>query len=152
MATYNGERFVTAQLQSILAQLGPGDEVVIVDDASTDNTVALIRNFRDDRIRLLANCKNSGVLKSFERALGEARGDHLFFSDQDDVWLPGKVDSVIAEFGKTGALAIVTDAIVVDHDGNTLHESYFAWRGSGPGLLKNFHKNTFLGCCMALRQ
>lgn len=152
MAVHNGAQFVEAQLQSILVQLGDADEVVVVDDASTDNTLELLDRFRDGRVRILTSGRNTGVLKAFERALREARGNFIFFSDQDDVWLPGKVDRVLEAFGKTGALAIVTDAVVVDHDGKPLHESYFAWRGSGPGLVKNFYKNTFLGCCMAVRQ
>lgn len=152
MAVHNGEKFVEAQLQSILAQLGNNDEIVVVDDASTDHTSELLGNFKDARLRILTSRKNVGVLKSFEKALREARGDFIFFSDQDDLWLPGKVNKVLEEFVKTGAHAIVTDAVVVGDDGKTLYNSYFAWRGSGPGFLKNFYKNTFLGCCMAIRQ
>jgi glycosyltransferase involved in cell wall biosynthesis len=152
MAVYKGADFVEAQLHSILKQLGNDDEVVIVDDASTDNTVDLISNIVDARIRLLTSAHNRGALRSFEKALEEARGDYIFFSDQDDLWLPGKVAIMLEEFRKSGALAIVSDAIVVKHDGTTLHESYFAWRGSGPGVVRNFRKNAFLGCCMAIRR
>ena len=151
MAVYNGASFVEAQMKSILAQLGSDDEVVIVDDASSDATIDLIENLRDGRVRLLTSRFNCGAARAFERALVETRGDYIFFADQDDLWLPGKVAGVIEEFGKTGALAIVTDATVVDAGGKTLHESYFAWRGSGPGLVKNFIRSSFLGCCMAIR-
>jgi len=152
MAVYNGADFVEAQLHSILMQLGHDDEVVIVDDASTDNTVDLLSNIVDARIRLIYSAHNRGALRSFEKALEETRGDYIFFSDQDDLWLPGKVAIMLEEFRKSGALAIVSDAIVVKHDGTTLHESYFAWRGSGPGVVRNFWKNAFLGCCMAIRR
>ena len=61
MATYNGARFVREQLESILKQLGEGDEVVIVDDCSTDQTVDLIRHLNDDRIKLMVNTSNHGL-------------------------------------------------------------------------------------------
>jgi len=152
MAVYNGADYVEAQLHSILEQLGPDDEVVIVDDASSDNTVELIGNIADGRIRLLTSEHNRGAMRSFEKAFEKARGEYIFFSDQDDLWLPGKVAIMLEEFKKSGALAIVSDAIVVAHDGTKLHESYFAWRGSGPGVVRNFRKSAFLGCCMAIRR
>lgn len=96
MATWNGERYVTEQLQSILQQLGPADEVVVVDDASSDGTVAAVRAFDDPRIRLIARPQNLGYVRTFEEALRQSRGEYLFLADQDDVWLPGRVEAMIA--------------------------------------------------------
>lgn len=151
MAVYNGEQFLDAQLRSILSQLAAVDELVLVDDASTDCSKIIIDTMNDPRIRYLRNEHNLGALKSFERALAAARGDIIFFADQDDLWLPDKLEQVVACFAATDALAVVTDAMVTDKNGAVTRNSYFSWRNSGPGLLKNFYKSTFLGCCMAVR-
>ena len=81
MATHNGARFVTMQLDSILSQLAAGDELVVVDDASVDGTAALIARAGDPRVRLLCNPRNLGVRASFERALRATRHPLVFLSD-----------------------------------------------------------------------
>lgn len=94
MATYNGARYVEEQLFSILEQLGPDDEVVIIDDASPDSTVDVITAIGDPRIRLERAAANRGYVRTFEAALRAARGRFLLLADQDDVWLPGRVDAM----------------------------------------------------------
>ncbi|MEV7972701.1 glycosyltransferase [Cellulomonas sp. NPDC089187] len=91
MATYRGAPWIAEQLQSILDQLGPEDEVVIVDDASPDDTVERIRAMDDPRIRLIARDHNLGYVQTFQEALRAARGDLLLLADQDDVWSPERV-------------------------------------------------------------
>lgn len=95
MASYNGSAYIGEQLASILAQLGPADELVIVDDASTDGTVDAVRGFRDDRIRLYEARSNQGYVKSFEQAVRASRGSMIFLSDQDDVWIEGRLERMI---------------------------------------------------------
>lgn len=90
MATYNGDRFLGPQIESILRELEPQDELVVVDDASKDGTVAALEAFGDPRIRVHAREENRGYVKTFEEALGRATGDILMLSDQDDVWVPGR--------------------------------------------------------------
>jgi glycosyltransferase involved in cell wall biosynthesis len=94
MATFNGAAWVAEQIASILAQLGPDDELVVVDDGSMDATVATVRAIADPRIRLHENATNVGYVRSFERALSLATGEHVFLSDQDDVWPSGRVDTM----------------------------------------------------------
>lgn len=94
MATYNGARYVVEQLDSILAQLPHDGEVVVVDDASHDETVSLVRGIGDVRIRVIEQSENSGYVATFERAIAEARGDIVMLSDQDDVWVEGRVDAL----------------------------------------------------------
>jgi glycosyltransferase involved in cell wall biosynthesis len=96
LATYNGARYVEDQLRSILDQLAATDEVVLVDDASTDDTVARVRAISDPRVRIIEQPQNRGYVNSFEDALRQARGAILLLSDQDDVWTPGRVAAMAA--------------------------------------------------------
>lgn len=96
MAAYNGSLHIKEQISSILAELGHDDELVIVDDCSTDATSEIIRAIPDDRIRLIEAASNSGYVRTFERALREARGQFIFLSDQDDVWIPGRVEYMLS--------------------------------------------------------
>jgi glycosyltransferase involved in cell wall biosynthesis len=107
MATYNGSQYVGEQLESILAQLGPEDEIVIVDDASTDDTVARIRRFDDPRIRLIGADANQGYVRSFEQAVLASRGGAIFLADQDDVWVEGRLEAMLA--------ALETHAVVASN-------------------------------------
>jgi len=152
MTVYNGEKFLKEQLESILCQLSTFDEVIIVNDCSKDHSLDIIHSFRDKRIEIFSNEKNIGVIKSFERAIEKASGDFIFLSDQDDVWMPDKVTKTIAAFDSPGILGIVSDAVVVGPGLEILNDSFFSLRKSGPGLLKNFYKNSFVGCCMAIKK
>ncbi len=152
MATYNGARYLRAQLDSILAQLGPEDELLVQDDGSSDETVEILCSYDDPRIQLVENSTNLGVIATFERCLSRARTPIVFLADQDDEWLPGKVDAMVALFLDPRVTGVVTDALVVDADNAVIAESIFAYFHSGPGVLHNFVKNSYLGCCMAVRR
>lgn len=105
MATYNGATYLRPQLDSILAQLDDGDEIVIVDDASPDDTVAVIESYDDPRIHLVRNAQNRGYVRTFERAMQLATGDVLLLSDQDDVWITGRRDALVAAAEAKGIAA-----------------------------------------------
>ncbi len=90
MATYNGSKYVQDQLRSILDELAPDDEVVVYDDASRDSTLEEISKVNDPRIRVIASDTNLGHVRAFEQSLRNARGDYIFLSDQDDLWIPGR--------------------------------------------------------------
>lgn len=98
MATYNGEKFLLEQVDSLLAQSYPCLEFVFVDDASSDSSRAILQEYAliDSRIRLVANPVNQGLLATFETGIRAAKGDMIALSDQDDVWLPEKI-SLLAE-------------------------------------------------------
>jgi glycosyltransferase involved in cell wall biosynthesis len=95
MASYNGSAYIAEQLTSILEQLGPADELVIVDDASTDATRDVVRAFGDQRIRLIEAAANQGYVKSFEQAVLASRGSRIFLADQDDVWVAGRLELML---------------------------------------------------------
>jgi glycosyltransferase involved in cell wall biosynthesis len=98
VATYNGERFIHQQLSSIVCQLAKDDEIVIVDDASSDATIERIESFRDAWIRIVRHERNCGVVNTFGHALTEARGNCIFLCDQDYIWAPSRVSRLIEAF------------------------------------------------------
>lgn len=150
MATYNGEKYIREQVDSILAQLGGEDELVVSDDGSSDATLSILRSYGDPRIKLSHNTLRHGVNGNFENALRQVQGDYIFLADQDDVWLPGKVRTCV-EALRTADL-VVHDCIVTDSELKTTHESFFALRGSRPGFWHNWFRNSYVGCCMAFRR
>ena len=75
MASYRGALYIEEQISSILQELGPNDELVIVDDASPDDTVEVIREFNDPRVRLIQNASNSGYVRTFEKAVLASEGE-----------------------------------------------------------------------------
>lgn len=149
IATYNGEKYIKEQLKSVLLQLSVNDEVVVSDDGSNDNTVELIQSFSDSRIKLLLKNRFSSPVRNFENALKHAKGDYIFLCDQDDIWFPGKVKTMLSYLKQYDL--VVSDCKVVDADLNVISESFFSGRLSGKGFWKNLIKNTYLGCCMAFR-
>lgn len=154
MATYNGEKYVQRQLFSILKQIDKNDEIIIVDDCSTDKTLEQIKKIGDSRISLHINEKNMGVNKTFEKALCMANGEIIFLSDQDDIWKDDKVKIVMRYLEKNPLTDLIQhDAVVIDDENNVLMESFFAFRGyAGSSVIRNFIKGTHLGCCMAMRK
>ena len=151
MATRNGGRFIRRQLESILTQLSPDDEVVISDDSSTDDTVAIIRGFDDPRIRLLAGNAFFSPVFNFENALMRAAGEIIVLADQDDVWLENRVAVIRGRFAAPPhrCYLIAMDGYVVDEDERVVGASIFERIYAGKGFLKNIYNNRYVGCCLA---
>ena len=155
MATYNGAEFIGMQLESILGQLEANDEVGIADDGATDATLDYIASVNDSRLRIISSGGHPlGPTYNMERALAAAKGEYVFLTDQDDVWLPGKVARVLGGLEK---------ATLVLHDAYLLHRagSSEEWirgdllsqiRPFARGLLRNWFKNGYTGNCMAFRR
>ncbi|RRW30801.1 glycosyltransferase [Ectopseudomonas oleovorans] len=116
MATYNGCQFITQQIASILSELDVFDEVVIVDDCSTDNTLELINSFADARVKCFKNSENLGHVKSFEKAISLASGDYIFLSDQDDVWIPGRLSIMLKELVSRDKSVVASDFFIFGED------------------------------------
>jgi len=154
MATYNGSNFLPAQIASVLAQLTPEDELVVVDDASSDDTVDWLNSLSDSRLQIYENLSNLGVLESFERGLSLARKPIIFLCDQDDVWLPGKRATFVAAFERDPhILVVVSDAELINANGVVTAPSFMATRGGFSGsVLSTLIRNRYLGCSMALRR
>jgi glycosyltransferase involved in cell wall biosynthesis len=153
MAAYNGDRYIKAQLLSILDQIRSTDEIIVVDDASTDRTKDVILSLQDHRIRLIEHVQNQGVLRTFEEAIRSASGEILFLSDQDDIWAPDKVLGVLRAFQlHPDADIAVSDASLIDEEDAPVASSYYAQRGAfHPGAVANIVRCYYLGCTMAFR-
>ena len=97
MCTYNGAPYIPEQLDSILRQTYPIKEIIIQDDQSTDSTMEVLRAYaeKDERIRVYAVDERRGINHNFITAIDKARGDLIAWSDQDDVWLPDKVEKLV---------------------------------------------------------
>lgn len=148
IATYNGEKYIEEQLRSVLDNLGQDDEVIVSDDGSTDNTLNVIESIKDKRVQCVLGPK-TGVKKNFENAIRHCTGDIIFLCDQDDVWMPCKVDTVLKSFDETEVKVVTHNCCLKNDAGEVLLDSYFDYRKSGPGIMKNILKNSYMGCCMA---
>lgn len=151
MATYNGEKYLEDQIKSILGQLGDLDELIVSDDGSTDNTLRILDSYssKDSRVRVVHGPSN-GLISNFENALSFAKGEYVFLSDQDDVWVDSKVRNTMNVLKRS--VMVISDCTVTDDKLNTLASSFYRLNGSRNGVLKNLYKNSYLGCCMAFRR
>lgn len=151
LASYNGEKFIGEQIDSILDNLRKNDELIVSDDGSTDNTISIVSEYqeKDDRVKLLHNA-HGGVIKNFENALTHCSGDYIFLSDQDDIWLPNKVDTVIPLLEKN--TLVCHNAIIFNSDTSEQIGSIQDKIGTNKTIFKNIIKNSFIGCCMAFRR
>jgi len=124
MCTYNGERHVREQLDSLLAQDWPTLEIVVVDDASTDDTPEILSVYaqRDPRIRYSRNAVNLGYQKNFETAMSLCQGRWIAPCDQDDIWLPNKLSRLERELTSSDALLAYCDSAFMDEQGHPMQE------------------------------
>jgi glycosyltransferase involved in cell wall biosynthesis len=120
LCTYNGEKFLCEQLGTLVGQTYPNLEIVIVDDASTDQTWSILKEFADcyPSIRLFSNSTNLGYQRNFERAFGLCRGEYILVSDQDDIWEKDKVAKLQEAVGDN--LLIYHDSTFTDEAANDL--------------------------------
>lgn len=169
VCTYNGERFLQEQLDSLLAQTQLPDQIIIRDDVSSDRTVEILRAFMPSarllgiEVDLQINSRNLGYRRNFDGALRACTGDIIFLCDQDDVWFPGKLTLFCDTFEKRpGLLALHSDATLIDEQGRILPDTLFnslhhtrdevqkMHRGSGFEVM--LKRNLMTGAAMALRR
>ena len=150
MTTYNGEKYVKEQIQSILIQLSAEDELIIADDGSTDKTLEIIEQIKDPRIKLFRNCFNN-VVKNFEFSIGKSVGDFIFLSDQDDIWHQNKVEKYLNFFEKTNADLVISNVAIINQDGELHQEEFYKNEFKG-AVYSNLIKNNFIGCAMAFKK
>lgn len=165
MSTYNGERFLREQIDSILAQSDHDWQLFVRDDGSKDGTLALLTEYANahpKQVTVLADgLRNLGAMKSFEQLLSHApEADYYMFADQDDVWLPEKVAISKAKMqtleslhGKQTPIVVHTDLRVVDEELREIHPSFWRYSNIRPDILNSdVHYlsicNSVTGCAM----
>lgn len=135
LATYNGEKYLNAQIDSILNQTYTRFNLLIRDDGSTDKTVDIIKSYQDPRIKFLENNKNGGVVRNFSSLLQASFAPYVLFSDQDDVWKEDKLEKMLAlakAFDSGKPLLIHHDMLVADKDLNILSDSFWKYTRLNP--------------------
>ena len=159
LATYNGSEYIEKQLNSIIGQLGENDELIIIDDCSKDNTVDIIESYNDRRIILHKNKSNLRHVKTFEKAIGLAKNELVFLSDQDDIWLDNRLKIFENYFNKNPKVELITSNFFCIDENDILIENLLRKVGSTESF--SYNKNIisiltgsigYYGCAMAFRK
>ncbi|MBQ3136362.1 MAG: glycosyltransferase family 2 protein [Clostridia bacterium] len=149
LAAYKGEKYIEAQIRSILPQLSYGDEIIVSDDRPGGMTEKIVKKIAAEDSRVVwVEGKSKGVVSNFVNAIRYCKGDKIFLCDQDDVWLPDKVKRVMEAFDE-GYDLVLHNAYITDGELNITDYSFFEKRGSKKGVIRNIFKNSYMGCCMA---
>ncbi|MEI7817009.1 MAG: glycosyltransferase [Desulfuromonadales bacterium] len=151
IAVYNGELFIEEQIQSILCQLRVDDELILVNDASPDSSMKIASTINDHRIKIINMDKNRGHISAFETGIKAALGEIIFLADQDDIWYPEKIVTVLQYFESNSEVAYVyhnlrrVDEVGVPLLGNFPTHRARNWY-SLPFLLSHFVRPQIFGC------
>jgi len=159
MATYNGEKYVGEQIDSILASTYQDFELYIYDDGSKDNTMTVLLKYESEfpgKIHVKQNESNQGVTINFLHAITMTTTDYIMLCDQDDVWKPNKIELTLKKMRKIELqrcrnypLAVFTDAVVVDKDLKVINKSFFYSAHLNPMKTDLAHllmENKLIGC------
>ena len=163
MATYNGDKYLREQLDSIYAQTHPKLEVIVCDDGSVDSTASILEEYRQKYgLTYIVNETNLKVVKNFEKAILQCTAPYIALSDQDDVWLPGKIEKSLKkilelelQYGAHVPLLIFTDLTVVDDKLHILHPSLWKHQKIAPkNIMFNrlLVENVITGCTILMNQ
>ena len=125
LATYNGEKYIKEQVESILNQTYENIRIIISDDCSTDNTRQVLKEYENnEKIKIFYQEKNLGYVKNFEFLLKQVKSNLYMLSDQDDVWKKEKVEKSVEKIESEKLDLVFGDLEVVDENLNTLYKSY----------------------------
>jgi len=163
MATYNGEKFLKEQIESILSSTYKEFKLYIVDDGSKDSTMEILHRYKmryPGVIHVSQNEKNMGVTLNFLNAINRTTSDYIMLCDQDDVWKKDKIAKTLnrmkqieVQFGKDLPVAVFTDAYVTDSKLNIIHPSFFKSGRLNPQLTDLPHmlmENKLIGCTVMI--
>lgn len=145
LCTYNGEKYIKEQLDSIINQSHKVDEIIICDDSSNDSTIQILNEYVNkypDLISIYENKGNLRTIKNFERAISLTSGDLIFLSDQDDVWKENKVETVLNYYKNIKEFKLLfTNGDLIDEKGNNLNSTLWDEWGFTDELRKLWLKN-----------
>lgn len=153
LATFNGERFIKQQIDSILLQLEDNDELIISDDGSMDATINILNLYKhkDNRITVFYN-NFKNVVKNFEFLIDKASGDIIFLSDQDDIWDNSKVCEYKKAFINNPNTSLVIGDLELINENNEPQGSFFKSRKFKKNIFNNIIRNNFIGCSLAFKK
>lgn len=160
IATYNGEKYIEEQLQSILQQTRAVDEVILTDDRSTDRTVTIVeefikRNELSGRWIISVNPTNLGFGENFRKAINLTTGDYIFPCDQDDIWVPDRIEKMTAVMEKNPDIALLNTKYTPFHDGENIKKANSSELEAVPERIALNKYTRFLrslGCLMCVRK
>lgn len=168
LSTYNGEKYISKQIDSILNQTYTEWRLLVRDDCSSDSTLTILKQYQkkySDKIYLLSDNinQNIGVIKSFEFLLSQSTNNYIMFCDQDDIWLPNKIEEsikTIIELEKTKPhtpILIHSDLSIIDKNEKIIHKSLWKYAGIKPDILNHNAKymafcNSVTGCTILMNK
>ena len=121
LATYNGERYIQKSIESVLNQTYKDFELLIGFNGTTDSSKEILKNFTDSRIRVFDYCDDKGKSKTLNKLIKEAKYDWVAIQDDDDIWLPRKLEKQFAEINKNKDLSVVgTQIFYIDENENII--------------------------------
>ncbi|MDR1258423.1 MAG: glycosyltransferase family 2 protein [Tannerellaceae bacterium] len=128
LGAYNGERYLKEQIDSILEQTYRDIELIITDDCSTDDTAGILKDYagRYENVHVYFNEENLGLIRNYEKALKYPKGAYIAFADQDDIWLPHKIQSLLDNIGDS--MLIYSDCAYIDADGRLMGKKLSDYR------------------------
>ncbi|WP_159479172.1 glycosyltransferase family 2 protein [Chryseobacterium sp. 18068] len=161
LSTYNGEKYIRKQIDSILNQTYKVDKILIIDDVSTDNTINILKEYSSkySEVECVFNDKNVGPTVNFFNGLKMVDGDYIVFCDQDDIWFPEKIFEQLSHL-KNGELdsryvASFHNAVLIDSDNATVQNSYWQYRKLNfekQNFEKSLSRNIMTGCTIMINR
>ena len=159
MATYNGEKYLKEQIDSILNQTHKDFRLLISDDCSQDATRQILQEYveKDNRVVVFLQTKNLGVVLNFEYLMKKVENEYFMFSDQDDIWQKDKIEKSLDQMLKTNSDLVYSDLKVVNQELDVLHKSYWKLKGFEKKVkkyndFKSLYLNNFVtGCTMLVK-
>jgi glycosyltransferase involved in cell wall biosynthesis len=149
VATYNGEKYLAPQLDSLLNQTYKNIEIIICDDCSTDNTQKIIKDYAEkyNNISYYFHSKNIGVNKNFEFGFSKAKGDFIAIADQDDIWKPEKIETQILQFALPITMLVHSGSVIFKNEILPIHKTELngSKQMSGNDIKKLLLRNTIAG-------
>ena len=139
MTVYNGEKYINEQIDSFINQTLLPHEIIISDDCSTDKTLEILENYKNEKkinFRIFKNEKNLGFTKNFEKAILKSTGDIIFLADQDDIWYKNKIQTIIDKFNENQNIFLII------HDADLVNEKLEKSNLSLSSQIKSGFENT----------
>ena len=151
MTTYNGEKYLKEQLDSIYAQTHRNIEVIVTDDCSTDRTVEILKEYeKAHKLKYYINEKNLGFTKNFEKAISLCNGEYIALADQDDIWLAEKIEILLNNIQEN--LLIHSDCSIIDEENQVKNQYWKKEHGNSICIQNLLFNNVVTGCTVLFKK